>query len=377
MSSTRWTDSYLDQMRLEGDPLADEVVARLYAEHELSAVNTLMKMLVENDGVPSARLPPFVAEYLEQSAAAVPAMDLEKIRRGEEVFQAYGPQILMVLAFYSLPLSYAAKKGVQVLHRTAYLAKRPIRRAFETMQMVVDVMGGRGLEKGGAGLRSAQKVRLMHAAVRKLILDRGQWNLGDLGLPVNQEDMAGTLNTFGWMVLDGLKKCGVNFTREEVEAYMHAWNVVGYTMGVREDLLPHSLEEGEELARTIGRRHFEACPEGQEMMAALLKMMEYQIPGDVFDGIPATLTRAMLGEEVSDILDVPPSDWTQAVLKPLRFLSMLSDAIGDQVSALAKLNEVFGQQLMSSLLWMNRGKDRPRFSVPTELIQTWKLNWVG
>lgn len=374
----RWTDEFLQQMRKVGDPVADEVVRELFKENHITTVNLLLKDSVRNGDALPSNAPKVVRDYLTQTAGLPSWAKPDLIEKGERLFNRYGPQIIVVFHCYSLPYCYAARRGVQVLHLTTRLASHPERRIMETAQMIVDVMSPGGLtSKEGAGIRTAQKVRLMHAAVRKLILDRGQWNLGDLGLPVNQEDMAGTLNTFGWMVLDGLKKCGVNFTREEVEAYMHAWNVVGYTMGVREDLLPHSLEEGEELARTIGRRHFEACPEGQEMMAALLKMMEYQIPGDVFDGIPATLTRAMLGEEVSDILDVPPSDWTQAVLKPLRFLSMLSDAIGDQVSALAKLNEVFGQQLMSSLLWMNRGKDRPRFSVPTELIQTWKLNWVG
>jgi hypothetical protein len=32
----------------------------------------------------------------------------------------------------TLPAAYAARKGVQVIHRTGYLAKRPVRRAFET-----------------------------------------------------------------------------------------------------------------------------------------------------------------------------------------------------------------------------------------------------
>jgi len=131
------------------------------------------------------------------------------------------------------------------------------------------------------------------------------------------------------------------------------------------------------LAEALDRRHFETCAEGREMQAALLEMMEYQIPGDVFDGIPATLTRRLLGDRVSDMLDVPPSDWTKVIFKPLRFLSMLSDTSGDSAWALAKLSEVFGRQLLNAIIWANRGKDRPRFNIPAELVQTWQLNWVA
>ena len=63
------------------------------------------------------------------------------------------------------------------------------------------------LDAGGAGIRSAQKVRLMHDAVRHLILEHG-WDPA-LGLPINQEDQLGTLLTFSAVILDGLRKLGL------------------------------------------------------------------------------------------------------------------------------------------------------------------------
>ena len=279
---------------------------------------------------------------------------------------------------YSLPFCYAARRGVKVLHRTSRLAKNPQRRILETAQMIVDVMAPGGLTTPeGHGVRTAQKVRLMHSAVRRLILAAGDWDLRDLGLPVNQEDMAGTLNAFAWMVLDGLQKLGINFTEAEIHAYLHCWNVAGHLLGLRRDLMPLTFADGQELALSLERRHFEACVEGREMQQALTEMMEYQIPGDVFDGFPASLTRLMLGNKTSDLLGVPPADWTQSIFKPLRFLSMLSDSAGDNSGALAKVSEVLGRQLLNALVWMNRGKERPRFFIPMELVQTWQINWLG
>jgi len=57
-----------------------------------------------------------------------------------------------------------------VLFETGELYQRPNRRVFETLQMVVDVMSPGGLAAEGRGSLTALKVRLMHAAVRKLLL---------------------------------------------------------------------------------------------------------------------------------------------------------------------------------------------------------------
>src|SRR5262249_36156671 len=148
-------------------------------------------------------------------------------------------EILMVLGFYGLPADYAAKKGVKVLHRTAQLTRRPVRRVFETTQMVVDVMAEGGLGSEGRGVRSAQKVRLMHAAVRHLLTHdpATPWD-ASLGLPINQEDLAGTLMTFAYVVLDGLARLGIALASDDREAYVHCWQAIGRIMGVREELIP-------------------------------------------------------------------------------------------------------------------------------------------
>ena len=51
-------------------------------------------------------------------------------------------------------------------------------------------------------------------------------------IPVNQEDMVGTLLTFSAVILDGLKKMGFSISTSDADAYLHAWNVVGHLSGV-------------------------------------------------------------------------------------------------------------------------------------------------
>ena len=56
----------------------------------------------------------------------------------------------------------------------------------------------------------------MHAAIRRLILARSEpaWDASSLGVPINQEDLAGTLLTFAWLPLDALARIGVRIARD-------------------------------------------------------------------------------------------------------------------------------------------------------------------
>mgnify|MGYP006276117693 CR=1 FL=1 len=222
----------------------------------------------------------------------------------------------MLLCCYSLPSSYAAKKGVQVLHRTAYLAKRPNRRLFETAQFIVDVLSPGGLGPEGKGIRTAQKVRLMHAAIRHLILTdtKAPWDTATLGVPINQEDMVGTLMTFTWLILDGLAKLGNSLTPEDQQAYFETWLVVGRLMGVDADLLPATVADARALTALIEQRQIAESPQGREMMAALLGMMQSNVPA-VFQTVPAALIREFLPADVATFLGVPDHALEQEMLR--------------------------------------------------------------
>jgi hypothetical protein len=260
-------------------PLADAVVGEIYAKGEVDAVDALMKTLVRNDGIPSDKLPRVVRDYLA-ATSVVPDLDPEAQRRAENLFSLLGPEMLMVLGFYSLPAAYAARKGVQVLYRTAYLSQRPVRRVFETTQMVVDVLSPGGLSANGAGLRTAQKVRLMHAATRHLLTTdpTRPWDAHELGLPINQEDLAGTLTTFTWVVIDGLEKMKIEIGDADREAYVQAWGSIARVLGLREELVPKSFAEAGTLADRIHTRQLAPSPEGAALAKALIEGYQSLMP---------------------------------------------------------------------------------------------------
>ena len=100
------------------------------------------------------------------------------------------------------------RDGVAIL-KTGGMRGNTRRRILETAQFVFDVLNLGAFTATGRGVRSTQKVRLMHATIRHLTLMEGQWDSKSWGVPLNQEDLAGTLMTFSVVVLDVFESVGV------------------------------------------------------------------------------------------------------------------------------------------------------------------------
>src|SRR5258708_3023338 len=218
-----WSDSLLDELRQTGDPLADGVIAKLFADSEADQVNALMRTLITNEFIEPEAFPPAVHEYLELIDRLPEWADPNLIATGERLFEEHGPKPMLLLLFYSLPFDYLDHKGAQVLALTTRMLSNPARRTAEVLQFLMDIMQRGGLTVGeGRGRRSIQKARLMHASVRRLAAASPSWKQ-EWNLPVNQEDLLLTLTSFSWVVLDGLEKLGVTISQADQEANLHCW----------------------------------------------------------------------------------------------------------------------------------------------------------
>jgi hypothetical protein len=370
MSAARWTDSFLDDMRLRGDEPADRAVEASFTRHELHNVQRLMDQLVRNDDVPHADLPREIQEYLDQTPE-VPAPSRAAVVAGQRLFGEYGPEISMVLACGSLPAAYAARKGVQVLYRSGYLAARANRRVAQTAQMIIDVMTPGGLDPGGRGRRAAQKVRLMHAAIRYLILhDRHRPWAEEYGVPINQEDLAGTLMTFTSAILQGLEALKIELTVEQSQSYLEAWRPVARMMGIVEELIPTTVADAHLLGDLIFRRQTDPCAEGRAMTRALLDMLKaHMLPP--FRRLPAAMMRHLLPPGVADGLGIPKhsleAELVEAGVDVGRAVDRLTGG-----AARRKLFRTFSIQLLQLLASAESG-GRTQFHIPTELRDSWQL----
>ena len=366
------TDATLDAARLRADPLADQTVAAIFRSGSTSAVNNLLATLMRDDQRPGA-LPPEVLDYLADTTTTI-ARSRESAVAGERLFAEHGPEIMVLLCCYSLPSSYAAKKGVQVLHRTAYLAKRPNRRLFETAQFIVDVMSPGGLSPKGRGVRTAQKVRLMHATIRHLIVNdtANTWDTAVLGVPINQEDLLGTLMTFSWIILDGLARLGVVLTAQEQQAYLEAWLVVGQLMGVEAELLPKTVAEARALTALIEKRQVAESLQGREMMAALLTMMQHNVPM-VFHTVPGCMIREFLPQDVATFLGIPSHRLEEELIRFAHHALLPLERFIDMQKRRHAVARAFSIHLMRWMISVETDGRPTKFTLPESLQEAWQL----
>jgi hypothetical protein len=385
MNAQLWTDDRLDELRRTGDPLADDLVARFFKDEGPELPRHLLGRLVIHDDLPEGDRSPAVDAYFREQPPLPAWADPHRIRRGEAIFCEWGPLVGASLFCASLPDSYAAARGVQVLHLTARLATDTQRRIYETAQMVVDVMSPGGLSVGAAGYREARRVRLMHAAVRHLIQHdsavahtcdpkaRGPHWCDQWGLPVNQEDLLGTLMTFTVVIFESLRRFGVRLSEEDAESYLHAWNVVGHLLGIKEELLPIELSSAEELWAAVRRRQWAPSPEGAEMTAALIRLLEGEMPPGL-RRLPRSLVRYLVGDTVADMVEVgPPGQFEGALFGPARRVMSLL-ALTEGHNRMARLfSERLGRAMFEALLLAERGGSRASFAIPPSLADQWGL----
>ncbi|MDP9171008.1 MAG: DUF2236 domain-containing protein [Acidobacteriota bacterium] len=376
-SPTQWTADTLQPLRSVGDPLADQVIAELFADGGIASMNNLMRNFVANEYPVPENLPAVVRSYMEHARELPGWADQARIEAGEQIFWRFGPKLILILTCYALPFCYLGRNGAPVLALTNRLISNPTRRIVETAQLVVDVMKAGGLTSAtGRGRLTVQKVRLMHAAIRRLAPLVPDWK-AEFGLPVNQEDLAGTLMSFSWIAVDGLARLGIELSSDDREAYIHCWNVVGHLLGVQDQLLPENAACAKGLADAISSHEFGPSPQGQELTASLMQMIAHILPGNAFDKVPVLMTRYFLGDQSSEWLGLPSGPVAGAVVEPLRFGGMIFGDVVRDCHAMGALAEQAGKLLIGAILLCERGGNRPSFAIPSELKQQWDVNWTS
>jgi hypothetical protein len=328
--------------------------------------------LVENEHVNRAALPLVVGDYLDATDAVPDWADQRLIRRGQDFFAANGLEFLLVFGFGTLPVTYCSTPGANVIHAGSRLESDTRRRLFETLQMVIEVMSPGGLQPGGRAVHVGQKVRLMHAAIRRLLLRSPRYD-ESWGLPVNQEDMAGTLTAIVWAPLTRLPRMGCAVTSADAEAVLHTWRVAGHLLGLRDELFPRDMDDVGGLVEALARRQFARCDAGVALTADLIAAYGEIVPPAPFGRrLAPMLIREFIGDEWADLLAVPPTNWTRFIYRAASAATWRDRRIGPARVSIS-VHAWLGRRLVAGFLAAERGGRRPSFSIPDHLQGAWGL----
>ncbi|WP_454803260.1 oxygenase MpaB family protein [Mucilaginibacter phyllosphaerae] len=323
IDNTPYTNDLLDLKRLSGDVQADDFISKVFAEE--AKKKQLQQWLSSHSGPEHLRslqlaFPGFT---LIDNATDLPVWAQPRLMKAGAVFFARHSEIIMsLLGLLSLPYCYNAANGAMVLYLSELIRKQTTKRLYDTAVFVWEVMGPDAFSKEGNAYEQILKVRLMHAAVRYYTLQSGKWD-ERWGLPVNQEDMAGTNLSFSLIVIRGLRMLGYSVSHDDQAAFMHIWAVVGYLSGLDEALIPQNAKRAQQLDGIIKQRQFSVSAHGQELTRSLtdhiLSINKSKATANDILG----LMRYLLGKDVADMLAINAPELPAYKLTLIKTLNLL------------------------------------------------------
>ncbi len=299
--------SRLAQARYLGDPTADVLVAKLLRSPS-AKIDEAFAALCRGDARAIERLPENVRRFLE-SEALPSSVDRARLIAAQRFAHKHAVAIATALFCAALPAAFTGAKGVAVLYNTGRLHEDMDRRVNETGRFVFDVLTPKSFESGRAVL-SIQCVRLMHAAVRVRVSQSAAGShaagsqTAEREVPINQEDLLGTLACFSVVVLDAMRKMGVEVTPTEAEDFFYLWRTVGLLLGIRPSLLPRDVASAERQRDRIFARQGVSSRDGRELAAILVAGIEQHLPARGGNVLAPSLIRLFLGDASASILGV-------------------------------------------------------------------------
>jgi hypothetical protein len=379
----KFTDEFLEGLRLEGDVPGDRSVRTYFETVDLPSSAIYAAMARSKVATLDDEHSPGIGPFVKWIAPWPNWVDEELVKRGQGLFGDWGMQLASGLFMASLPMSYACAKGAEPLMRTARMTNDPKRRILETGQMVIEAMSPRSLVPGGRGYVVIRHIRLMHAAVRYSLRDPQSvdsvsgatippWD-DSFGVPINQEDLLGTMLAFSVMGLKSLSLMGISLSDLDAEAYVHVWSLIGHQLGIRDDLLPLNFADASIVAERIFERQSAPSEAGRELTTNTIAAMQDLLKVRFLRGLVPSGIRFFLGETTADLLGVPASNWTKVVFRLMRYVDGPLEWTSKWLPGLRSLSSAIGRRVVMSLELVERGPGRPQFEITDELRQAWGI----
>lgn len=303
MTAKNYNNSSFDQLRKVGDPISDSAV-----EYIFNGNLHHMKDMHSPD-ILNKRLPSKIQNLIDDTKKRSCIIDKTVLNSGQRLFARHATDILFALFHAALPECYAASRGSKVLVQNKNMVNNPRKRLFETSTFVKNVMDKNNFDNNNNGVFSCLELRFIHSLIRRNI------NEIDLGeIPINQEDMLGTIIAFSEVCLNGLENLGMNFDEKEADSFIMSWTYMGHMIGINKEILPQNRSDSQRLRKFISDRNHEFSNDGITLMQELRRFQKKSLPIPGIHLVLDELTSKMTHEKVSKALDLKSSKFAKRIL---------------------------------------------------------------
>ncbi|HET6707591.1 oxygenase MpaB family protein, partial [Amycolatopsis sp.] len=222
------------------DDEADALLAGLVDSGRVPAVNTALRSWVDNaDPLPSG-LPADLATWLQRVNRLPSWADPAKLRRAADFNRRKDTYLFMLYGLGSGIMSTVIPREARSVYWSAGGADMQDR-AAKTFTFGYDLSDLNAFEPSGQFVVTANKTRLVHAAVRHLLPQSPRWRaVADERIPISNGDILVTFHSLGTFVHKKLKEWRVPMTAAEEDAFLHSWQVALSQLGVRDEYIPAS-----------------------------------------------------------------------------------------------------------------------------------------
>lgn len=315
------------------DEETDPLVASLLDRGDVPRVNQLLRSWTYNSQPLPAGLPTDVRDYIEYARQLPSWANQSKLQTATQFYKKRGLYLGLTYGFGSGMMSTAIPNEARAVYYSKGGADMRDR-ITKTAKLGHDIGDLNAYTPDGDMAVTAVKTRLVHAAVRHLLPQSPHWPEvnGHKPIPISQADIMVTWHSLATYANKTLTKWQLRIPTAEFDAYLHLWQVTAHMLGVRDEYIPATWDQARAQSAQVLDPILQATPEGIALADILLDLAQLDLNGDgrsILRPPLHALTRYMLGDNVTDSLEIPREpfwDWAVKTFWPT-FVAIREGAI--------------------------------------------------
>lgn len=297
------TDTTVDPFSV-WDTAADPVAASLLKNDQVPAVNTAFQSWIHNSDPLPGGIPAGLTAYLKRVNTLPSWANPGLLAQSQAFNQKVGSFLFVSYGLGSGMLSTAIPVEARNVYYSAGGADMKAR-AAKTFTFGYDLTAKDAFDPSGNFIVTANKTRLVHAAVRSLLPTDAAWkSVTGEPTPISNGDILRTFASVGTFAHKNLQTWGVPVSDSDDAAWLHSWQVALALLGVEEQFIPKSWADAETQAAQILTPELGPTPEGIWLAKTLLGYVEKPAAG-VDTGFFSEFVRYLIGDKVGDWLQLP------------------------------------------------------------------------
>ncbi len=293
-----------------GDPEADAVIEQLSTVDQRTARRLIQAAMDQRDVDAVRDTAPLLLDFLRGLETPPDWVDLSSFTPGIRMFHRNSRLVLGAFVGGVLVEGFSTNIS-KSFFITGRLRDQGVRRLKQNNRHMIELFVPGGLDREGDGWKLSVRLRLIHAQVRRLLYESGEWETEAWGVPISAAHLGFAITAFSARLLRHLASLGAVYDEEERASFMAVWRYSGHLMGIPETILFKNEEEALEIFETGGMcepdPQFESIAMANSLINSAPLVIGIEDPDErrYLAKYVFRVSRALIGNSLADQLKYP------------------------------------------------------------------------